>query len=772
MNPFRIFTALLVLLAATPAFGKTWVGGRKWSDDHTTKKMNLKAHRTYNLYPGAYSVQLTGWTHIRNYAGDPAGILRNAHGDATVTLSGLGWGVRYEVVIAAKATAVQGWVYWSCNGVGTRRYQSGTIWMYFTVWSQSGRIVCSGRRDGGDHVHFYYVGLYKGDSCGPGSYSESGTDLDTCKTCQSGKYQSRWHSTSCSTCPSGQIHQGSRSGCSSCGTGKYESGRTSCKTCQSGKYQDGGAKTSCKACPAGQIHQSARRGCSQCGAGKYESSHTSCKNCPAGKSSAAASDHSNDCKTCAAGYYSSAGGTCKSCGSGKYSSSGWGSCKTCPANSSPNEGKTSCTCHSDYHQDGLTCTDKCTLTLATFNPGALGTVKTRAKNKAKGRRLLAPEWMSVSELGLASMGDKCTFAQLRSKRKEAMKEIAAGMKEEGVVTPAWQTSLADVAMPNKMKNKADTLNIIDIHMRMSKLKFNKNQDGKKQCEEADVDLRNAGAYDIMMDLIGDEALACVGKRPVSKLVKKTSTTYDKYCWNGNPAKGSWGQAGEVQEGDEYTCGNFDFFVESMAVVSDGATDAPTLAPTLAPTKAWFLMEYNGSGKAVQCAGDDMIQCASDDGTTCNVYTGTAWGPVGTNDDPVVSNDNPIVLNCPGWISADGKDACDSLDCYGEEVEASQLSGGLTPVYTTDYNMGISDADAVYKCNHGHRKCSVCTADARHKFVEVVPADMPDNLIFSPAESFSANATDGFFFVEGNYVVYKTADTRLEHRIPFAHPAQK
>jgi len=413
------------------------------------------------------------------------------------------------------------------------------------------------------------------------------------------------------------------------------------------------------------------------------------------------------------------------------------------------------------------------MTLADELPSAVQAAKNKGRSNGNGngngRRLLTSPRLSLNEFGLQSM-TRCSIGQIRKKRQEAMKAIVDGMLEVGNGAPAFLSALADLGMPDRLNTKASALGFTDMDVRKSKQKVKKNENGKNQCTEADVDLRDPGAYDVMVELIGDEALACVGKRPVSKLVKKTSTTYDKYCWSGNPSSGSWDAPVEVPEGTEYTCGRFDFFVESMAVVSDGATDAPTAAPTLSPTPNWYFMEYNGAGKALQCAGANEIQCASDDGATCNVYSGTAWDTLGTNDDPVVSNDSPVVKTCPGWVSSGGEDACEELQCY---MQASQLSGGLPGVHTTDYNMGISDTGAVYKCNHGHRKCSVSTADARHKFVRVpTPADMPNNLIFVPAESFSANATDGSFSVEGNHVVYTTTDTRLEYRIPFAHPAQQ
>jgi len=421
--------------------------------------------------------------------------------------------------------------------------------------------------------------------------------------------------------------------------------------------------------------------------------------------------------------------------------------------------------------DGFNCEDKCTLTLAKEQPSALAVVKNRGKSNGRGfgRRLLAKPMVGMAEFGLKAM-TRCSYAQKRKKRQEAFKSIIAGMKETGDTAPAWKTPLDDAPMSSKFRSKASVLGVNDLDVGVAKRKLKKNGNGAEVCEEADIDLRNAGAYDVVIEDAGDEALACLGKRPISKLVKKTETTYDKYCWNGHPKFGSWSAAAEVPEGAEYMCGRFEFFVESMAVVSDGATDAPTASPTLAPTPDWYLMQHDGIGKAVQCAGPNQVQCASDDGVVCNQYNGTEWEAVGTNDAPVVSNDNPIVMDCPGWVGEDGEDPCHELQCY---LSAGQLSGGDTGVYTTEYNLALSTGTgAVYKCNHGHRKCAVSSAGARLKFVEVAPADMPDDLIFTPAEDFQATADDGSFFTEGNYFVYLRADGRLEHRLPFAHPAQQ
>jgi len=401
--------------------------------------------------------------------------------------------------------------------------------------------------------------------------------------------------------------------------------------------------------------------------------------------------------------------------------------------------------------------------VADEQPGKIDTIKARGKNK-RGQKF------SFADIGLGSMS-RCSDSQIQAKRQEVFKAVIQGMKEvssSGLIS--FKLGLSEAAMPHKFKTKASNVGVADMDVRVSKKKFKKSGSGKAQCEEADVDLRDAGAYDVVMESVDDDALACVGKRPISKLVKKSATSYHKYCWTGNAMFGSWSPAEMVQTGDEYTCGKFEFFVQSMAVVSDGATDAPTMAPTLAPTPSWFLMDHNGGSKAVQCAGDNQVMCASDNGVTCGQYSGEPWDTIGTNDAPVVSNDSPVIMTCPGWISSSGKDPCHELDCYSE-LEVSQLSGG-SPVYTTKYNMGTADDESVYKCNHGHHKCAVNTPGSRSKFTEVAPADMPDNLIFVPAEDFTASLTDGSFKTEGNLVIYKTADTRTEHHMPFAHPSQQ
>jgi len=372
--------------------------------------------------------------------------------------------------------------------------------------------------------------------------------------------------------------------------------------------------------------------------------------------------------------------------------------------------------------------------------------------------------ISFSDFDFASAGAKCTGpahkGKVAKKRKAAFKAALA-------VVSSFQVIMAEAGMPSKFVEKT-TGKYSELKVRKSaqKTKNKASASGQEQCTEADVDLRDAGAYDVVLEAAGDEALACLGKRPIATLAYVSEGAYSKTCWD--PASKAWGPAVQVVDGDEFVCSGYDFFVQSMAVVSDGATDAPTSSPTLGPTPDWYFMQFGDLGKAVQCGDANMIVCASDDGVNCNNYTGTAWESVGTNDAPIVSNDSPKEMACPGWISA-GVDPCTKLGCY---LTAQELSGGADDgVHTTDYNMGIADDDKVYKCNSGHRKCMVNTPQARFKFVEVPVADVPA-ITMVPAENFSANATDGSFSIEGNRVVYVRSDERLKHKIPFADDAQQ
>lgn len=181
------------------------------------------------------------------------------------------------------------------------------------------------------------------------------------------------------------------------------------------------------------------------------------------------------------------------------------------------------------------------------------------------------------------------------------------------------------------------------------------------------------------------------------------------------------------------------------------------------------MEHDGVGKAVQCAGDDTLRCASDNGQDCNVYTGTPWQAVGSNDAPVVSNDDPVEMGCPGWISDDGKDACYELGCYSE-ISAQQLNFA-EPVYTFDYSMGADTEGNVYKCNSGYRKCMVNTAGTRFKFTEIASVDVPAIQMY-PAETFTAEVPDGDFSTSGNKVIFTRSDGRLQHMMPFAPDSQQ
>jgi len=381
---------------------------------------------------------------------------------------------------------------------------------------------------------------------------------------------------------------------------------------------------------------------------------------------------------------------------------------------------------------------------------------------------------------------RCGQTQTRRKRKEAFKALQAVLDD---VIAGFVMAVEEARMPDRFRQKATHHRFSDLIVRKAKRKHKKSQNGKRQCEEADIDLKDPGAYDVTLDDTGDEALACVGHRPISKLVKTGAVTYDKYCWVGNIYRGGWGTAEAVSEGDEYHCHKFDFFVESLAVVSDGATEAPTSAPTLAPTHEWYLLEHRGTTKAVQCVpGESKIQCASNDGENCHLYNGTEWDSIGTNNSPIIQyNDttNPVVKTCPGWIGSDGEDPCYELSCYddGDDdvVAPSQLSGPVgsqlsspvdTGIYVTDYNLGAASDGAVYKCNTGHKKCQVNAAGSRDKFTEVAPADMPDDLIMVPAEDFTANAADGSFSTQGNFFIYTRSDGRLRHKIPFAHPGQQ
>merc|ERR1719443_2245691 len=74
---------------------------------------------------------------------------------------------------------------------------------------------------------------------------------------------------------------------------------------------------------------------------------------------------------------------------------------------------------------------------------------------------------------------------------------------------------------------------------------------------------------------------------------------------------------------------------------------------------WHFLDH-GSGAPVRCSGPGKIECASDDGTNCK------WGTYGSHSGYAVMSGvtalQPLSINCPGWASKDGSNACEKLSC--------------------------------------------------------------------------------------------------------------
>jgi len=83
--------------------------------------------------------------------------------------------------------------------------------------------------------------------------------------------------------------------------------------------------------------------------------------------------------------------------------------------------------------------------------------------------------------------------------------------------------------------------------------------------------------------------------------------------------------------------------------------------TASSSNPWRMIPH-GPGAPVRCADVGKLQCASHDGRSC------FWGhyPMSAayNEATGVSSSRPLTINCPGWGTSDGSNACEELGCYG------------------------------------------------------------------------------------------------------------
>merc|ERR1719498_67047 len=473
----------------------------------------------------------------------------------------------------------------SCKDCPTNKYGGGGT-------STSCSSCPSGKGTAGETKRTTYSDCF----CGSGKYYH-GHPYNSCRSCPTGYFSSN-KSDSCSACPHGKTTTGTGRSSADycyCKPGLYLSGGQ-CIGCPQNKYS--GVGDSCSSCPSGK----------GTGGRTAQTSPNDCY-CNAGTAW-----NGRQCVTCGANKYSSAtSNSCSSCASGKYTNgkTGQSSCENTPSPTrtptrtptkhptgtptSSHPTKPGCWVHIT---DGYCKSNQNHVALADFIPDIYGrehfntyydrnACLTHRRNQYKSycgvhQNKVIMIWndpcaadvesesqaafdeirnnaaqnhgkkISFSNFGWKEAASKCSTgaSSVRHKRRKVFTDLVKRIAN-------FLVDVEEAGMPAKFVNRAKG----KYEMKVQRARKNKTKrnspSGKVQCEEADVDLRLEGAYDVVLDEAGDSALACLGKRPIANMDFVSEGVYNKKCWNREA--GLWGPVTEVRDGDEFACSGYDFF---------------------------------------------------------------------------------------------------------------------------------------------------------------------------------------------------------------------
>ncbi|KAL5246604.1 hypothetical protein ACHWQZ_G018723 [Mnemiopsis leidyi] len=170
-----------------------------------------------------------------------------------------------------------------------------------------------------------------------------------CRQCSEGTYSSGGTASSCSNCPTGKTVEAgsgtSESDCTwiPCPAAHYLDQVQGCRQCSEGTYSSGGTTSSCYKCSAGTYRDSTVTICTKCAENSIteQSGAASCTSCPAGTVS---NEERTQCVKCSAGTYRDTTHTiCTKCAENSITEkSGAASCTSCPAETVSNEERTQC----------------------------------------------------------------------------------------------------------------------------------------------------------------------------------------------------------------------------------------------------------------------------------------------------------------------------------------------------------------------------------------------------------------------------------------------
>ena len=149
------------------------------------------------------------------------------------------------------------------------------------------------------------------DSTLTGAYCSTSPNTFACGCCAPGRARATDSSAGCVDCANGRYSAigDEEATCHPCLSGKFgdtgnaQTSSGHCETCPTGKYQSAFAASDCTSCDANKYH-----------ALTGQTSSSACANCPAGQTSAAGA---STCGGCVAGKFSASGGACAVCPTGK-----------------------------------------------------------------------------------------------------------------------------------------------------------------------------------------------------------------------------------------------------------------------------------------------------------------------------------------------------------------------------------------------------------------------------------------------------------------------